>query len=348
MKLEYKILWFEDDEKWYKTIRRTLQDFLIQQGFVLVDDRYFNGENGIRHLLGKKVYDLILMDYNLKDIKGDSLIKEIRLEDLYTEIVFYSTSGAKTIRKEIRDADIDGLYCTSRDNNEFEDSVFKIILNTVKKVQDVNYMRGLVIAETIDLETTMEGMLKKYFYTRDGEELEGKRSDIYTDICSKKKAEFDLEAAGIGDMSNKTIKELIDQDILTSYNFYTALQSILKEDIKQLNRRKAATRILNEIEGLEAEKGQLTELKEELNKFGKEIIELRNTLAHVVETETPEGLACLESLTKAGIKVIFTNEKYVAIRNDIRKHSINLSKIDKKIFPEDLGGIEAAASHIKN
>ena len=165
MDLKYEILLFEDDSDYVIAIKDLLEDYLDDLGFELV----LNVDEGDKfdELITKDDWDLILMDYNLKSSrKGDELIRRIRDNEFYTEIIFYSEDSK--FDRDLRSDLIDGVFF-ARGRDSLREKVKKVIKLTLKKNQDVNNMRGLVIAETIDIETKMDDLILSYFGSPEGE-----------------------------------------------------------------------------------------------------------------------------------------------------------------------------------
>lgn len=344
MRLQYKILWFEDSESWFKTAKAFVQEFLDENGFDMVEERHRGNVENIVDLLNKNKYDLILMDFNLEGAKGDEIIRRIRNNDIYTDLLFYSQDGAKSLRNTIHEKGVDGIYCSSRDIQEFETKVIGIIRNTIRRIQDVNNMRGLVIAETIDLESRIENILKAYFKNSDEGPENHRKKEQFNKICNKKKVQLTQELQKIESIDSKTIEELIDEDILSTNNVFNALQSLVKAEIRDINNTLGNRKLETEEKLLlQNKKSELTKLKEEFKSFNEEIIKIRNTLAHVKEKIDNNGVSYLESINKRdGLTIVFDNNKYVAIRKDIRKHSSILSRIESHIFPNFVQNDEAA------
>jgi len=160
MRIDYNILWFEDIKESFNTKKTFVKDIVEELGFNLPEPRNeINGEN-----IGEinfPEFDLIIVDLNLsKKEKGPELMEKIRQMDVYTEVVFYSSDGEDAVRAALRDHQIDGAYCAGRANDDFEDKVRKVIKTTVKKVQDINNMRGLIMAETSDIDNTMLSIIQ--------------------------------------------------------------------------------------------------------------------------------------------------------------------------------------------
>jgi len=216
MDLNYNILLFEDDSGYVESIEGLLEDYLDDLGFELKLCVKADG-NQLNELISDDKWNLILMDYNLRlSEKGDELIKQIRSHELYTEIIFYSEDvdfGDK-IQSEL----IDGIYFV-RGRGILIDKVKKVIDVTLKKNHDINNMRGLVIAETIDLEIKMDSLILSYF--------------------------------GSDDEKRRVFQKVLDPkfDALSTKNKYDLINKICKERIASLNDSLDKGSVINELYG---------------------------------------------------------------------------------------------------
>ncbi len=193
MKIKYTIYWFEDKNEWLTNSSTTsgilsISKYLEDRGFK-VEITFFTEQNLsrkrdfklakliesepekyiIKKLTNYKVdnlkdisfinIDLILMDFYLGSETGNDVISYIRSHenDIYTDILFYSQS--KSERDLRRESDKDGLYCSNRAELFSENKIQKIIRTTIKKAQDLNNLRGLVMAETSELDEMMRRIL---------------------------------------------------------------------------------------------------------------------------------------------------------------------------------------------
>ncbi|MBR9675111.1 MULTISPECIES: response regulator [Bacillus] len=326
MKLKYEILWFEDNDSWFNTLSDAIGEYLEDNGFEMVVHRYENDNKGLMTILKEDDFNLILMDYNLEGQNGDEIIKSIRDLEFYTDIVFYSQNGAQYIRNLVKEQGIDGIFCSSREIREFEGKVNSIIKNTIKKVQDVNNMRGLVIAETIDLESKLANILKEYFKVIKEEDVT--KAQIFKSICDKKKEQILNDGKIISVIEEKHINELIDENVLTTYNLYTSIQSVLKNNIKELNVLLNSGLSTEEKEQITHKKDLLSSIKSKISNFEKDIIFTRNTLAHVKEMKNLDtGISYLESINRNGTSIIFDDKKYVEIRKNLMSYNTNLNEL---------------------
>ena len=194
MRIEYTIYWFEDKNSWL-TERTTIQgildiseylknrgfeiniiffveqnlsstrDFMLKEFLDKYPEKYKIGKlDNYRDDNLKKInffnVDLVLMDYNLGSEKGNDVINYIRDDqnDVYTDILFYSENKSEEGLRE--KSNKDGLYCSERSELFSGDKIKKVIKTTIRKTQDLNNLRGLVMAETSELDEMIKKILK--------------------------------------------------------------------------------------------------------------------------------------------------------------------------------------------
>lgn len=125
MKLEFKILWFDDQPKELTSQKGMLTRHLMKEGFKL-NIKEVTQIKDIKSLLpslqNESNPDLILMDWNMGNgtqgagLDGADVAKKIRSKFKYQEIVFYSAAPPETLRKAVFDKKIDGVFCINRNN----------------------------------------------------------------------------------------------------------------------------------------------------------------------------------------------------------------------------------------
>lgn len=331
MKLTYKILWFEDEEDVFQdTLLPPVQRFLEDMGYTLEVNYQPNGDN-LPDLLAKNEvngYDLILSDVNLGDKSGDQIVTELRAGNILTEVLLYSGNPAAiTAIIEGNDWIERASFCVGRP--ALPDKIKLIIQLTVRKQQDVNNARGLVIAETILLEKKVENILESYFSIAEGAVLDAAKAALLHDIREKKREHHASQTEYFIRIHSVGLEELIEKDVLTAANTVDAILSILNERIKELNIKlnSGGKPSLEEKTRLTGKLTALKSTREELTRFHKEILAIRNTLAHVIEEKDTDGTPYLKSLNKDGAFIKFDAAQYTKIRKDLRKHSDNLEVI---------------------
>ena len=76
---------------------------------------------------------------------------------------------------------------------------------------------------------------------------------------------------------------------------------------------------------------QLQACKKILDVFPKEIIEIRNALAHQIAEISETGHKKIRTRTKDAKEILITHEECVKMRQNVRKHQANLSELGKLI-----------------
>ena len=294
MRLNYEILWFENDKTSFNVKKKFVRSFLEEEGFNFIEPRNEVDGSNIETIPFNN-YDLIIADLKLdNDDKGTDLLKSIREDkQIFTEVLFYSSDGEEKVRELLRDHGIDGAYCADRKNEDFEYKVKEVIKTTIKKVQDVNNMRGLVMAEVAELDIKMIFLLKKY--------VEGLKDEHKGTFINTRKG--------------KLIKSL--EDMIEEFQSLTDSAIFDHRDFSTQHKWRSMMSIVKTIDD--------DEIKAILIDYEKDIIQKRNKLAHVKEVEAANG----EKILVDG-DFIFNDETCRKIRKDLQKHAENLDNIKEK------------------
>lgn len=151
MRLDFNIVCFEDRPEFLKPIFDELEEHLDEYGFYLRFKIYKDSsqlDDIIEQVNSRKLdVDLIIMDYLLaNNNKGDQLIRQIRSHNLLTDIIFYSADPdfLKNIGR------LDGVFAVEREN--LESKLLAITNHLLRKEMDISNFRGLVMAETSELD----------------------------------------------------------------------------------------------------------------------------------------------------------------------------------------------------
>lgn len=162
MKLEYKILWIDNDLQSYidNGSVKDVEDFLIEKGFEPVIEKIFD-EADLEQFIGKHDYDLIISDFNLENTTGDVIIEDIRIKrQLDTDILFYTAQGSYKNNPEVKErlAFIERLtFQVGRET--LLEKIEKVIELTLKKLLELNATRGLITALTSELDVEIHEMV---------------------------------------------------------------------------------------------------------------------------------------------------------------------------------------------
>lgn len=153
MKLEYKVIWYEDAQVYIKANKEKIRELI--KTYKLVPTIDIGNENIDIEELTKKRYDLILMDYRLNSTTGDKLIRSIRDGQIYTDVVFYS--GDQDAFK----LNLEGVFYSSRNREALFSKIEALIQKNLKRTMEVSNLRGMVMDSTSDFDSKMKDIILK-------------------------------------------------------------------------------------------------------------------------------------------------------------------------------------------
>ncbi len=294
MKIKYHILWVEDEPSWYETTLQLFKDTLADDGFELISERKDNIQQ-IRELIaqdGLKKFDMLIIDFTLKDSEtGDDIIKLIRENEIYTDVLFYS-SAPDNVKESMFKNGLEGVYTADRKDIEAKfNAVFK---TTIKKIQEINAMRGLIMGETSELDVEIEDLVMLFVekYNKSDKDLrkivkekvllklESNVKNFWTNYDTFQKYFPKIDAVKKWEILRDLLKPLKDQDI--------NIKTFLKHN----------------------------------STYQDQVITIRNQFAHVKPVEE-NGVLIL----KGRKDISFTDEKCVEIRKNIIAHRQHIEKL---------------------
>lgn len=275
MKLDYKILWLEDDETWLKTIKNKIQSYISDKGYnpTIIDKLDFNGTTFYDEA---KDSDIILVDYDLSSAfekNGDALIKDLRDHKIYTNIVFYS-SAYPDILSEIVRQNLSGIYYFERSQLEvdvIDSSLFELIDFFLNRDADINSLRGIAMAEVASFDKKIGDII---FHEEHKDAIIAK---VREKLCKRsriqEKDDDHIWKKLLGDKSTMYLDSKTRADFLYS--------KVLQESCSNCDRNEDCN-CYNEFR----------------DKYSSDIIEQRNKLAHHIENADIDELKFRNSLIK--------------------------------------------------
>lgn len=309
MKLNYKILWIDDQIEDYidMGIKSELETYIDTLGFISTVECFENGGVAEESIKNTK-YDLILSDYNIEGAneQGDILIQKIRDGGVFTEILFYSAQpDFDTIAKNLY-RDRVSFYSLIGDESfrGFKEKIYNLIEHTISKLQELNNIRGLVMSETSELDNSVEEIIYSFLSKEDDNSTHLKEYIVKSIISS---AEGNLKKA----------------------QKFDALNSIEIVKNRQFDADKKS-RTVNKI--LEIIKAEGEEFKNFYDNYKVDVLETRNDLAHA-KSSIIDGTEYLIISRKGGEHPIkFNQEQCIQIRKNLRKHSDLLKLIREMVI----------------
>lgn len=273
MNLDLGILWIEDSFNLQEEqdLKRRVQD----AGFVARIDNIPNGD-GVEELARKHqlyhLYDLILLDYRLKDENGDELAPKIRQLFASVTVLFYSGSvSEQELREKIAAKSVEGVYCSGRDR--FIDRAGSLIDQTARSLDRLSGMRGLAMRVVAECDEIMKSAVLS-MSARDAN-CAAKVTDLDAEVLKfMEGVQLAYETACSGDLSARLATRAIDSAKL--FGHFRRLTRVVaaNPDIFGLSQ--------NQVE-------RLRELRAACAQYDPQVLKRRNVLGHVVEVQSAQG-----------------------------------------------------------
>jgi CheY-like chemotaxis protein len=300
MKIEYKILWLDDQIKDFieDEIIEEVEKFLIEQGFQPQIITVSKSEDFFAAL--DDSYDLILTDYHLNDINGDEVIKQIRSQEysVMSEVLFYTAQAdLKDTNKINRVSFLETNTLLGNHRELVLQATKNLIGLTIKKFQNIVAMRGMIMHETSSLDVEMVDIIKKALQNKElnFEELS---ISIYDEliVLFNQKTQFVEKCK-----RNKNFNKLTKDHFVYSAKYKIRTLSKILQDLG------------------------MTDFSDE---YDIEINSLRNKFAHAVLQKDENG----REFFKYGQNGIpFNEESCKSIRENVIKHKKNLDELKQKL-----------------
>jgi CheY-like chemotaxis protein len=299
MELSYNVLWLDDEERIVKPIIDRLENHLKNYGLDLTTHLEANGDNLVP-LLKANEFDLILVDLNLEEgvteigkLTGENIIKRIRQEGVFTDVIFYSRVSNVQFAYSV-----EGTYFADTNGDNFIQRIKQIIDWNLNRRLNIAITRGTFIATTIDLAKTMEDIITKIL------RLEGEQQTFFED-------------------------SFVQTEIFNDMAKYNIIKDFLRNEIEKTS---AAVTAHPENAELIKTRDDLKKIKGIFNGFNEEVIDARNTLAHSKAVEGQKNtLRCLVRKTRTYENITYNLIKCKDTRELFGTHLKNLEAIARYV-----------------
>lgn len=283
--MDFKILWIDDEPSWVDSIISEVEEFISARAFFPVIERHEDGSK-ICEFIDRADIELIIIDFNLEENEtGAHLVDQIRRKGNFVEILFYSqdpTAVAAEFQKQN-----EYVHCVTRE--DVKEEIFQLIEFSVYKHSNLGFMRGMVIAEAIDIENTLDEIILRSFGSH--------REKLQTALLQKLGPAFDF------------------------YKKFMFVQSRLKAHIKLLNR--IDNRSEEEIRKLDI----LKNCERIVCGYKNDIVVQRNILAHAKRERDENGDSQLCGLSNENQKIVVSREWMTNMRSTLVKYRMALNEI---------------------
>ena len=162
MRLDFNVLWLEDQPDRVAAQVKPIARRMEEDGFEF-RPRFCRTMDEVRASIADHVFkdeiDLILVDWDLGGgLEGQQAIAEIRETIQYKDVIFYSANtNPAQLRELVFKEGQEGVYCATRD--DLVNEIVGVFQSLVKKVPDLDHMRGIVMGATSDIDFTVNECL---------------------------------------------------------------------------------------------------------------------------------------------------------------------------------------------
>ena len=308
--LEYKIAWIDDQPAQAQGYKDRIATLLGRHGFELVIE-WISCKDTLEAFLAKSHehddYDIIMIDWKLGQMVkeaggGASVAQNIRVQHSSATIIFYSAAEPKTLRAEIAQKLIDGVFCVNR--MHFYEEAAPLVKASVKRFSDFNAMRGLLLAAVAEFDELIRSSTLKAFVALPEEHQQQVVNQLLDGRIAYATKQAD-EASKHARPSDLAIAVKAIQP--TSWELYQCLLTIL---------------------GFASPSPTYTQAVNKFKEYGDEVLIPRNDMAHLREIE------------KNGKKLLARGDrqwdaaKFDGLRHALGDHHDNLQYIKKQLVDE--------------
>jgi hypothetical protein len=303
MRLEFRVLWFENQMGDVRAGITAMERELTKHGLKLIVDEEATASR--LDVLARQQemfhdYDLVVVDYDLGkgQPKGDEVARLVRKSFGFTDIIFYSGTPTDVLRDKVKQQAIDGVYCSGR--TELRGKLIEHVGFVVERLSRLEAMRGLAVVSGGRGDDHMREIIRCAHALMD----EAGQAALL--------AAIDNQVSGFANSSAKSYAKLIDLEARLTSRSVTS--RILFQAVND-----SVTKILRTHPHCEPE---LVIFRNYL----KKVIEPRNNLGHNVEVREENGWVVR---SKGGQEINKT--AMVEFRKDLASHLENLIGLIEKL-----------------
>lgn len=305
MNTEFNILWFEDNEEWFSSIKDDIEEHLEDLCF---KPRIIHYKSVLTDTLDNDLdeisFDLIFADLNLnqgdkENDKGSEAITMLRNKNILADVLFYSTDGIDKIRMIMKSEVFEGVYTCVRDDILFPDKAKQLIDKIVKRSEDFLNIRGMVMDNVSEFDEKLKDIIRKQLATSDKDARDALNAYAYEKVCKQ----FNDNLKKAKDYKDDFIITALDNSFLIdSHKLSMIVNKIFKESYPKY-----------------------TPMHDFHDKYSGKILKERNKLAHA--KKKPEAGGVFYFIDNDGNRTDFDSDKCREIRENINFYCELLDRI---------------------
>jgi hypothetical protein len=153
--LEYKILWYDDDQNFYESLdKEPIKEKIAAWGFLPNIVPVHIAAELQKHKPFNQ-FDMLVVDFDLGGEEyGDQFIMDVRNQEVFSEIIFYSIKESSALWRAVSEKQLEGIFVANK--RSIESKLIQVAYQSVRKVLDLENMRGIVMSEVGDLDELLE------------------------------------------------------------------------------------------------------------------------------------------------------------------------------------------------
>lgn len=230
MKIKYKVLWIEDHFASVEPAIDGIGDRLANYGFKFEVNRINSLSSDELDELSNKLaqynpYDMIIFDYDLgeEQKKGNEIARDLR-RSIFTDMIFYSGNAQGKLRQALFNSEVEGVFIVSR--TELLDEAWLIIEDQIKRICDINNMRGVILDEMSKVDLKMRELYAKKYEKLSNE----KQSEQVNKIQGKLNSRIKNIEKLVKETTTDSMPDMVKSPIKTEFNIIrTRLRKLIND-----------------------------------------------------------------------------------------------------------------------
>lgn len=293
MNLNYTILWYDDDQDFFESKDMgPIEEAITSWGFRLQIVPVHNAVE-LQKFKPFDQFDMLVVDFDLGgDEHGDQFIRSVRDQNVFAEIIFYSMKESGELWQAVGGKQLEGIFVANK--RSIDQKLIRVARQSVRKVLDLENMRGIVMSEVGDLDALLGAIFERAMHGVTPEQRQ-QVFDRFHEKVSEQHKEFQDALSAFRDApSIEGLIELCDSD----------------KRWQNLNRVKKHHALLRD--------------KNFVGDYQKEILWPRNCLAHGIPQKNEDGSYLFRHRSK---EYVFDDNASDALRKRILEYKSAFAEI---------------------
>lgn len=193
MDINYKMLWVEDNDEWYRTLSRRATRFIKSKNLISNIDRVKSKEEFENQDFDLNNYEVLVIDLRLekdnqgKETYGYEIIKKIRNSNYYNDILFYSSENEAKLLEIMKQHSLQGVFVSDRDHTKLMPKLQALIEKSIRRSENVINIRGIVMDITSEFDNYMVDIANMSYGLLDDSEKKQIKEYIENKLINNKK-----------------------------------------------------------------------------------------------------------------------------------------------------------------